>query len=79
MAERVERLFYTTDEMLWEPLRENDATAENDPHLEADLSSDETDCESDSSSCTDETINEDRDSETTFDLDEGLLLKGITN
>ena len=75
-----ETLLHYTDETLWEALRENDATAENDPHLEADLSSDETDCESDSSSCTDETIDEDLDTETNyFDLDEGSLLKGITD
>lgn len=79
MAERLERSFYTTDETLQQALRENDAIAENDPHLEADSSSDESDCESDSSSCTDETIDEDLDTETNFDLDEGLLLEGITD
>ena len=87
MAERLERSFYTTDETLREALRENDAIAENDPHLEADLScADETDGESDSSSCTDETIDEDDetidedlDSETNFDSDEGSLLEGITD
>ena len=39
MAERLERSFYTTDETLQEASSENDATAENDPHLEADSSS----------------------------------------
>ena len=61
MAERVERSFYTIDETLWEALKKNDAIAENDPHLEADSSSDKTDCESDPSSCTDEIIDKDVD------------------
>ena len=37
MAERLERSFYTTDEMLQEALSENDSTVENDPHLEAEV------------------------------------------